>query len=208
VTKGTRYRLLVGILVCALIVVAALGGSFVRGLVVGLLGTFVLLGGGLAILTRRARKGLGSRLKPPPLPTGRWDYVMEAVDLTGAPVAFADFAGKVLVLNFWATWCAPCVAEMPALERLHEATSDMGVRFACVTREAAAAVRPFVSARGLGLPVFLMADDPPECFRSRAIPATFILDRSGRVAMRHFGAAAWDDGAVVDFVRGLARGPE
>jgi thiol-disulfide isomerase/thioredoxin len=203
-TRGIFYRLLVGSLVCALIVVAILGGPFVRGVVVGLLGTFVTIGGVLAVVTRRARSTLESGLTPPALPTGLWDYAMDATDMNGAPVAFTDFAGDVLVLNFWATWCAPCVAEMPALERLREATADFGARFACVTREPGDVVRPFVQKRGIKLPVFLMAEEPPECFRTRAIPATFVLDRSGRIALRHFGAAAWDDRAVVDFVRGLA----
>jgi thiol-disulfide isomerase/thioredoxin len=203
VKRGTLHRALVGFLVSVLIVAAILSGPFVRGVVVGTLGTFVAVGGVLAAVTRRARRGLEARLRPPPLPNGRWDYVMAATDLAGAPIAFADFAGEVLVLNFWATWCAPCVAEMPALERLHEATEDLGVRFACVTREPSDVVRPFVRKRGMRLPVFLLAGEPPECFRSRAIPATFVLDRSGRIALRHFGAAAWDDGAVVDFVRGL-----
>jgi thiol-disulfide isomerase/thioredoxin len=206
-TKGILYRLLVGFLVCALIVTAILAGPFVRGVVVGLLGTFLTLGGVLALVTRRAKSGLEARLRPPALPTGCWDYVMAATDLNGAPVAFADFAGEVLVLNFWATWCVPCVAEMPALERLYEATADFGVRFACVTREPRDVVRPFAQRRGMRLPVFLMAEEPPECFRSRAIPATFVLDRSGHIALRHFGAAAWDDRAVVDFVRGLALTP-
>ncbi|MCG6957909.1 MAG: TlpA family protein disulfide reductase [Gemmatimonadetes bacterium] len=206
-TRGILYRLLVGSLVCALIVAAILGGPFVRGVVVGLLGTFVTIGGVLAVVTRRAKRGLESRLTPPVLPTGRWDYAMAATDLNGAPVSFRAFAGDVLVLNFWATWCVPCVAEMPALERLREATAEFGVHFAYVTREPGDVVRPFVQKRGMRLPVYLTAEEAPECFRSRAIPATFVLDRSGRIALRHFGAAAWDDRAVVDFVRGLALTP-
>jgi thiol-disulfide isomerase/thioredoxin len=194
--------------VCGLIVGAILGGPFLRGVVVGLLGTFVTLGGLLAVVTRRAGSGLESRLRPPTLPTGRWDYVMDATDLNGAPVEFAGFAGEVLVVNFWATWCAPCIAEMPALERLHKATAGLGVRFACVTREPGEVVRAFTQKKGMTLPVLLMAREPPACFRSRAIPATFVLDRRGHIVLRHFGAAAWDDGAVVDFVRGLAVTPE
>jgi thiol-disulfide isomerase/thioredoxin len=111
------------------------------------------------------------------------------------------------VLNFWATWCAPCVAEMPSLQRLAAATADLDVGFACVTPEQPEVVRGFVAKRGFTLPVRLLEGDPPACFRGRAIPATFIIDKSGRIVMRHTGAARWDDPGVVAFVRGLAAAP-
>lgn len=180
---------------------------FFRGLLVGALLVLVLLAGGVFFLGKRMRGRLGSRLRPPPLPTESWDYSMELSDLTGTPVDTAQFLGRVLVLNFWATWCAPCVAEIPSLRRLQDQTSDLDVRLALVTRESADVVRSFLDERGTGLPVYLLAGEPPECFRSRAIPATFVLDKSGMIAMRHFGAAKWDAPAVIAFLRGLAATP-
>jgi thiol-disulfide isomerase/thioredoxin len=150
---------------------------------------------------------MASDLAPPPLPLGRWDFDMSVQALDGEAVAFSGFAGKVLVLNFWATWCAPCVAEMPGLQRLGEATSDLEVTLACVTREPEEVVRTFLQKRPLDVPIYLLDGDPPESFRSRSIPATFILDKSGIIALRHFGAAAWDDPNVVNFIRGLAASP-
>jgi thiol-disulfide isomerase/thioredoxin len=128
---------------------------------------------------------------------------MELSDLSGRTVDSSQFSGGVLVLNFWATWCRPCVAEMPSLQRLQEQTSDLDVRFALVTREAPSVVLRFVQDRDFDLPIYLLTGETPECFRSRAIPATFVLDKSGAIAMRHFGAARWDDPGVVAFVRGL-----
>ena len=57
-------------------------------------------------------------------------------------------------------------------------------------------------------PIYLLAEDPPEQFKSRSIPATFILDKNGMIALRHIGAATWDDDSVVTFVRGLAATPK
>ena len=186
---------------------------FVRGLVTGaVVGPAALLGG-LALITRRIRKRMkvGGGLKPPPLPVGRWDFDMSVQDVDGNRLDFADFSGQVLILNFWATWCGPCVAEMPSLSRLREATSDVEVALACVTREPVEKVREFLDKRDADMPdvpFYVLDGDVPECFTSRGIPATFVLDKRGTIVLRHFGAAAWDDESVVGFIRGLALAPE
>lgn len=180
---------------------------FVRGLIIGVVLTLLLIVGGGVLVSKRIKKRFGSQLRPPPLPMKSWDYSMELSDLSGSPVDSSTFSGRVFVLNFWATWCAPCVAELPSLKRLHDQTSDLDLGFALVTRESPDVVKKFVDARGLELPIYLLAGDPPECFQSRAIPATFILDKTGTITMRHFGAAKWDDTSVVSFIRGLASTP-
>jgi len=182
-------------------------GPFARGLIIGVLLTLVFIAGGGVLVGKRMKKRLGSKLRPPPLPTTSWDYSMELTDLSGTPVHCSQFSGSVLVLNFWATWCAPCVAEMPSLKGLWEETSDLDVQFALVTQEPGNVVREFVEKRGITVPVYLLETEPPDCFKSRAIPATFVLDRSGVIALRHFGAAKWDAEGVVTFVRGLAATP-
>ena len=200
--------LLVSVLAAPVVTWIVVPAPLVRGLVLGLvLGPAVLLGG-FVVFTRRMRARLTSQLLPPPLPTGTWDYAMTAAVLEGGLTDFAQFSGTVLILNFWATWCAPCVAEMPSLTRLLEATSDLNVTLACVTREPAETVRKFVQKRGLDVPIYLIEGEPPKCFTTRAIPATFVLDKRGMIVMRHFGAAAWDDPSVVNFVRGLAASPD
>jgi thiol-disulfide isomerase/thioredoxin len=180
---------------------------FVRGVVLGATLAPGLIIAGLYAFSRRLRRTPGARLPAPALPVAKWDYDMALTDLDGVAVESRAFSGKVLVLNFWATWCAPCVAEMPSLERLAAATSDAGVVLACVTQEPAEAVRAFLDKRSLDIPAYVLAGDVPNCFASRGIPATFIIDRKGAVALRHMGAAAWDDDGVVEFVRGLAAVP-
>jgi thiol-disulfide isomerase/thioredoxin len=184
-----------------------LPGPFAHGIIVGFLATLGALLGGLVAFTMIAKKRRGTTLKPPPLPTSTWDYAMDLKDLDGAPVRASQWSGTVLVLNFWGTWCAPCVAEMPSLKRLRERTVDLDVRFGFVTREKSAVVRPFVEKWGIDLPIYLLEGEPPECFKTRGIPATFVLDRHGSIVMRHTGAAAWDADSIVGFIRGLAVKP-
>ena len=207
--KRRAKPILVLVAVVAALVVAWLivPGPFGHGVIVGIIVALGLLISGMVAFARIMRRRMTGGLKPPPLPTGSWDYAMEVEDLDGAPVSFSQSVGRVLVLNFWATWCAPCVAEMPSLERLRDETADLDVQFAFITREDPPVVRQFIEKRGIDLPVYVLSGEPPECFKGRAIPATFVLDKDGMIAMRHFGAAAWDSDSVVAFVRGLAAKP-
>lgn len=202
------WYLLIAVLAIACAVWVFVPGAFVRGIVLGAVLSPAVLLAGLSLIARRFRGRISEHLKPPPLPVFRWDFDMTAQDLHGNRVEFTSFSGKVLVLNFWATWCAPCVAEMPSLGRLNEATSDLGVAVACVTREPLEKVREFVAKKGIDVPVYVIEGKVPEAFESRAIPATFVLDKKGNMALRHFGAAAWGHESVVDFIRGLALAPE
>jgi len=205
--KSRLLLVLVSITTVTLGVWILVPSPFVHGVIVGIFAGLSSLVAGIAVLGRIMKKRHAGRLKPPPLPTGSWDYSMDVTDLDGAAVSFSHSAGKVLVLNFWATWCAPCVAEMPSLQRLRDETADLDVQFGFITREGPPVVRQFVEKRGIDLPIYILVGETPECFKGRAIPATFVLDKSGRIAMRHFGAAAWDADGVVAFVRGLAAKP-
>jgi peroxiredoxin len=130
--------------------------------------------------------------------------------LAGGEVDLASQRGKVVVLNFWATWCPPCVAEMPSLERLHRALSPEGLAVVTVsTDEDEAELRSFVSQRGLTLPVLL---DPGGrvaggAYRTTGYPETFLLDRDGRVLRHVVGPAEWDSPEMLaDLRRLLAAG--
>lgn len=192
-----------------LVAVGALGwfllpAGFARGVIMGFVAGPLAILGVLTIVGRRMRKGLGERLRPPTLPTAAsWDYAWTVSDLEGESVDPEQYRGRVLVLNVWATWCAPCIAELPSLEALADAVTELEVDFACVTSEPADTVRTFLAKRPVRLPVYTAAE-LPDIFRSGAIPATYVIDRTGAIALRHTGAARWDDPGVVSFVRGLA----
>jgi cytochrome c biogenesis protein CcmG/thiol:disulfide interchange protein DsbE len=129
--------------------------------------------------------------------------------LGGGEVDLASQRGKVVVLNFWATWCPPCVAEMPSLERLHRALGPEGVSVVTVsTDEDEAELRRFVTARALTLPVL---KDPggrlaAREYRTTGYPETFVLDRRGRVLLHVVGPAEWDSAERLAYFRGLLEG--
>lgn len=120
--------------------------------------------------------------------------VLERPD--GSPIGIADLKGRVVVLNLWATWCAPCVREMPALDRLQGAFDPMDVTVVALSldRGGAAQVKPFFAETGIKhLSVYL---DPKmssmSALKPRGLPTTLVIDREGREVGRLEGAAAWD----------------
>ena len=119
---------------------------------------------------------------------------------SGETVRLADFKGRPVLINFWATWCAPCVAEMPALEGLaaERAGTPLVIMAISEDRKGEAVVAPFVEKLGLKkLPIYL---DPEakalHAFGSDALPTTILIDRQGREVGRLLGAAPWDGAAA------------
>jgi peroxiredoxin len=118
-----------------------------------------------------------------------------------------EHRGKVIMLNFWATWCPPCLEEMPALERLYRRHRTAGFTLLAVSLDAdGAKVSPFVAKHGLSFPVGL---DPKtkvaELYGVRHLPSTFIIDREGNIAALALGPREWDNAASHALVQGMAR---
>src|SRR4051794_36501020 len=139
----------------------------------------------------------GPRTAPPDLEGTALDLPADSDwtlhDLDGRPVSFAQYRGKTVLLNIWATWCPPCVEELPTIARLARSPRLAGVAFVCVSvDDSPETVRRFL--RGKDWPMtFLHADATslPAVFTSEggAIPATFLIAPDGRVAASTVGAA-------------------
>jgi peroxiredoxin len=129
----------------------------------------------------------------------------------GARLSLASYRGRVVLLNFWATWCVPCRQEMPAMERLHQRYRDRGLVVLAISVDSLGppAVGSFARQLGLTYPVGL---DPKMALARQygvhGLPASFLLDQTGAVVGRALGSREWDSAAahgVVEWL--LARGP-
>jgi thiol-disulfide isomerase/thioredoxin len=157
---------------------------------------------GVVVSAAHARSGLAAfRWHDPPR------RLPEAVfgDVTGGTVMLSQFRGRVVLINFWATWCAPCVREMPSLARLQDRLGGPEFTVIAVSedREGHEVVGPFLSKHGLtGLPVFY--DETTAASRALGIsgvPTTLLINRRGREVGRIQGAAEWDSPEAVALVR-------
>ena len=142
---------------------------------------------------------------PQPLPP----LTFETLD--GQPASLADFAGKVVVLNLWATWCAPCREEMPGLDRLQAqfADRDLVVLALSVDRAGPERVQKFLDEVGVKQ---LHVYRDPKAAATRAVkvpglPATILVDRKGQEVGRVLGIAQWDGPAAVAAVEKLLAEP-
>ncbi|MEX2303079.1 MAG: TlpA disulfide reductase family protein [Bryobacterales bacterium] len=118
-------------------------------------------------------------------------------DGDGNDVSLADFRGKVVLLNFWATWCGPCKIEMPWFVEFQRKYKDQGFSVVAISldEEGWDVVRPFTEELKLNFPVLLGDDELAERFPNgiQALPTTFIIDKEGRIFSEHMGLVSMSD---------------
>jgi len=128
-------------------------------------------------------------------------------DPGGTSVRLADFRGKPLIVNFWATWCPPCREEMPSMQRAHAAVSKDGIGLIAINvGEDADTVAQFLASAQVEFP--LPMDETSKVVMSypvRGLPTTFVVDPDGRLAYVATGEREWDDPALLDLVRALKK---
>ena len=137
----------------------------------------------------------GYLLSAPPRP-GAVDTepMLEAAlpDLSGVSRQIGHWKGKVLVVNFWATWCPPCLEEIPHFVRLQERFGDQGLQFVGIAIDEVDKVRAFARKYAINYPIMIGQADAIELSRTAGnkaggLPYTLILDRSGEVVSQHYG---------------------
>ncbi|MGP1722571.1 TlpA family protein disulfide reductase [Shewanella frigidimarina] len=137
---------------------------------------------------------------PQPFPIALVDFT----DLVGQSVNFEQYKGKVVVVNLWATWCPPCVRELPALNRLNQTLNaeHFALLPISIDAEAVVIVQPFLESLGLG--EFNSYFDPQQQLRDvfplDTIPATFILNEQGELVAYVRSYVDWDDTSVATFL--------
>jgi len=126
-------------------------------------------------------------------------------DGAGNRMDVANQSGKVVFINFWATWCPPCIAELPSIDKLYQQFKDHeDVVFAMVDVDSQyEKSKQFMDNKKLGLPVHIMSGEIPAGWLGNAIPTTLILDKKGQVAARHEGTADYSRPEVAAFINEL-----
>ena len=117
------------------------------------------------------------------------------MDLEGEVHSLAAYQGKVVFLNFWATWCGPCKVEMPAMEALYQVFRSQGMEILAVSvdQQGAVVTRPFKEAMGLSFPILHDSDyQVGLIYGARTLPMTYLIDRQGIIRQRVFGARDWN----------------
>ena len=133
------------------------------------------------------------------------DYKMVLEGLDGKTFSLDKLKGKTIFLNFWATWCPPCLIEMPTIQRLYDQMKG-DVAFVLVSSEDKTQVVPFINARKYSFPVYLLKEYPPDVYVRQGLPLTFIISPEGNIVISHLGRAKWDDPKVIQFLRSLKKG--
>lgn len=127
-------------------------------------------------------------------------------DSKGKTIDISKQRGKVLFINFWATWCPPCIAEMPSIAKLQSQLNSKDILFLMVDvdKNFGKSVK-FMDKNGYQLPVYQPAGEVPAAFLSGAIPTTVVIDKAGRVVGRHEGGADYANPEVVQYFADLIK---
>ena len=169
---------------------------------------------GTVVFLMTALVGIGGAAPPDILPVAGPNGVklgepapnFQLRDLNGRLVTLSDLRGKVVLLNFWATWCGPCRVEMPAMEQLYHTfvRKDFEILAVSIDAQGVAVTRPFQQEYHLTFPIL---HDPDYrvglMYGARSIPMTFLVDRQGVVRHQIFGARDWGASEAQQLVQRL-----
>ena len=147
-----------------------------------------VLGGCSSSLTTRAAEASANSRKAAP------DFSLTGTN--GVSVKLSNYRGKVVLLNFWATWCGPCKAEIPWFVEFEKLYKDRGFAMLGVSMDEDGwqAVQPFVKQRAINYPVMIGNDRVAQLYGGiDSLPSTFLIDREGRIASMHLGLVSRHD---------------
>lgn len=170
-------------------------------LIVVMLGIFVLLQGKDSLFNLSNQPRIKTGLPAP-------DFTFPGLD--GKMVSLSDYKGKVVLLNIWATWCPPCVEEMPSMQRLNKELGgeDFKILAVSIDGSGADAVAPFMKKYRLGFPALLNPDGTVQTlYATTGIPESFIIDKEGILVQKVIGAKDWAAPETIRFIRDLIRKP-
>jgi len=139
---------------------------------------------------------------------GQTDYRLSLRSMEGETVSLADFSEQTVFINFWATWCPPCIAEMPDIQALYQDMQAEGVQFVMISLdEDPEKARAFMERKAYDFPVYFPASQIPEEFMSNSIPTTFVVEAGGAIRYKKQGLANYNTEGFRGFLREITGQP-
>lgn len=133
-----------------------------------------------------------------------FDYNFTLKDLTGNKVEFNQYKGKVIFINLWATWCGPCKAEMPGIQKLYSKLENDSVAFVMLSLDkdqALSKVQAYVEKNEYTFPVFMPSGFLADQLQVPSIPTTFVISKEGKIVMKEVGTRNYDTKKMIDFLK-------
>jgi len=119
------------------------------------------------------------------------DFSWQLKEVNGLGVNLNESENRVILINLWATWCPPCIAEMPSLQDLYDDYGEK-VDFYFITSEKREVINTFMERHSYSLPVYQPLEDAPVHLNSRALPTTYVINKSGEIVINKTGVANWN----------------
>ncbi|MCH8960296.1 MAG: TlpA family protein disulfide reductase [Bacteroidetes bacterium] len=133
------------------------------------------------------------------------DLSVRLTTLEGEPLSLTAFEGKTVFINVWATWCAPCLAEMPNIHSLYQQVASDAIVFVMINvDEEVDVVRQFVEQKGYTFPVYRLTHPLPAVYDSAVLPTTYVIAPNGKLVTKHVGMAQYDTDAFKAYLRQLS----
>ncbi|WP_304068225.1 TlpA family protein disulfide reductase [Pedobacter glucosidilyticus] len=128
-------------------------------------------------------------------------------DASGKEVRLSSLKGKVVFINFWATWCPPCIAEMPSIHQMvqHLKGNDKLVVLTVDVDQDLRKSLKFMQKRNFDLPVYILASAVPSAYLGNSIPTTIVLNKQGKLVFKHEGGADYTNKKFIDFIIKLSQ---
>lgn len=118
----------------------------------------------------------------------------------GDDINFNQSKDKVVIINYWATWCAPCIAEMPSLQELYTEFKD-DVDFYFVTNDDPQKVNTFMAKNDYDMPSYRQRSQAPQLLQSSSLPTTYVISKTGEIIMKKIGSANWSSDKVKNTIK-------
>ena len=131
------------------------------------------------------------------------DYNMPLLTIDGNQTSLSEFEGKTIFMNFWATWCPPCIAEMPNIQQLYDGLENKDIVFVMASLDQdPQKAWDFVVRKGFTFPVYSVIAKPP-VYDASVVPTTYVISPQGEIVMKHQGMAKYDTDSFREFLRAV-----